>query len=87
MIYILAASLEDARQWCHFNGVARNDSVYVGQTWSLPSRLFDERDRIVRTAMHQAHPAILELERQLGQTLDVSALTETKDGRLVRQVA
>jgi hypothetical protein len=87
MIYVLAAHLEDCRQWCTANGVARVDVIYVGQTWALPRRFIDETDRIVRTEGAYLHPSHLELERMLDRTLAANALTETKDGRLVRQVA
>lgn len=83
--YILAKDLEDARQWTHFNGVPRDESVYLGQSWNIPRRIFAETDRIVRTAMHQAHPAAAELERWLQRALDHCGLTETCHGGLVRQ--
>jgi hypothetical protein len=83
--YILAANLNDATQWCHFNGVSRAESVYVGQSWYLPTRVFAETDRIVRTARHQEHPALPELERALADVLAASKLTETVHGSLVRR--
>lgn len=87
MIYLLAASLDDARSWCFVNGVERRDAQYVGQTWELPGRLFTERDRIVRTDLSASHPAAPELERHVEWLLERNGLTETIHGSLVRRNA
>lgn len=85
MIFVLAANLEDARQWAKFNGCARSEWLYVGQSWHFPRLFVSEQDRIVRTARAAEHPAAPELERWLEHLLDAAGLTETVTGRLVRQ--
>lgn len=85
MIFVLAAHLEDARQWAKFNGHAPSEWRYVGQSWNFPRLLVSEQDRIVRTARAAEHPAAPELERWLEHLLDAAGLTETVTGRLVRQ--
>lgn len=87
MIFILAANLEDARQWCAFNGVERRDSVYIGSKWSLEGRRIFESDRVVRTALHLMHPSSYEIERALERTLEHAGFTETVHGNLVARVA
>lgn len=87
MIYIIAAGLEDARQWCAFNGVPRSDSVYLGHGYSLNGRRLTPQDRIVRTARAAEHPDKVVIEQALEIGLVVQGLTETVHGNLVPRSA
>lgn len=87
MIYIVAAGLEDARQWCHFNGVRRADSVYVGSGDRLRGRYLTANDRIVRTALRALHPDIRAIDAAMEVALLRAGLTETVHGNLVARVA
>jgi hypothetical protein len=85
VIYVLARDLTDALQWANFNGHAKAEVTYVGQSWHLRGTIVAETDRIVRTARAAEHPAAPELERAVEHCLRYNRVTETKDGLLVRQ--
>ncbi len=87
MIFILARDLEDARQWCAFNGVRRSDSVYIGSAMRLEGRRLFATDRIARTALHKMHPDSRAIEEVIARMLILQALTETVHGNLVARVA
>lgn len=87
MIFILARDLEDARQWCAFNGVERRDSIYIGSAARMEGRRFATTDRVVRTALHLAHPDVRGIERVIENGLILQRLTETVHGNLVPRAA
>lgn len=88
MIFILAADLDDARQWARFNGEPATAWHYVGQRRTFQAdRPLTERDRIVRTARRLEHSDAFALVVELERALARARLTETAEGRLVRQVA
>ena len=81
---MLAANLEDARQWAGFQGLAPRDWTYAGD-YAFAGRRLSETDSIVRTARAAMHPAHRRIEEELEITLTLGGLTETKDGLLVRR--
>ena len=85
MIFIFAADLRDAQQWCQFQGVRRADSIYVGQEHTLQGRRLQVTDRVHRTARHLEHPASFVLSAAWERALLRCELTENLHGALVRQ--
>jgi hypothetical protein len=84
VIYVLAANLEDARQWAGFRALSTRDWTYAGDH-TFAGRRLSETDSIVRTARAAAHPAHEHIEQELAISTTFAGLTETKDGLLVRR--
>ena len=84
MIYVMARDLDDAKQWCRFNGVTLRDGLYVDRPSVLIGRTMTPRDRIVRTARFHEHAFWPEIDMAMAEVLIASRVTETAQGRLVR---
>lgn len=84
MIYVLAGDLDDALQWCGFNGVRiPREACYVGRPSGVDGHTMTPEDRIVRTARYHEHPLWPEIDMAVAEALDVARMTETLHGRLV----